>query len=339
MTLILMDGFDTYDTGDFALHWTSGASMAIIGTSPVRALSRRSLYLSGANVSPAIASFGTDYVQGVIGFGFYFTNSAASRNAIARILDGTSEQISIRTNSSSVLIVSRSGTTLATGSTVLTSNTWYYIELKFTIGTGTAGAIELKLNGASEIAATSSLNTRATSNTLWNGLGLVTQNQAGTAGYYDDVYALDPTSGTNTDFLGPVSIIALAPSAAGNAAAWTPSSGTNHGAVSETAQDGDTTFNQSSTANQIDTFAYQNLPIAAGSVYAVQHVLVAKHDGGARSIAPVCRQSSTDYVGTTRAVSSTYAPYKEIREVDPATSSAWTVSGVNSAEFGYKLIS
>lgn len=337
MALIFMDGFDTYADVDFGLHWTNGASMATIGTSPVRALSRGSLYLSGANVSPAIASFGTDYVQGVVGFGFYFTNSATSHDLVLAILDGTSEQISIRVNGSSQLYVSRSGTTLATGSTALSANVWYYIELKFVIS-NSAGSVELHLNGATEISATGSLDTQNTGNTRWNGIQLVRQNASGNGAYYDDVYALDSSTGTNTDFLGPVSIIALAPSAAGNAAAWTPSSGTNHGAVAEPRQDGDTTFNQSSTANQVDTFAYQNLPIAAGSVYAVQHVLVAKHDGGARSIAPVCRQSSTDYVGTTRAISGTYTPYKEIRDVDPATSSAWTVAGVNSAEFGYKLI-
>lgn len=335
MACIFMDGFDTYATADVNARWTSGASMSSIVSTPTRPLSRASISVTAANVDPLVKSFGTDYTQGVVGFGFYATNGMNSRGIMLAVLDGTTEQISIRTNSSSRLTVTRNGTVLATGSTVLSNSTWYYIELKFTIH-NSSGVIELKLNGASEIASTGSLDTQNTGNTQWNGVQFAAKNVGSTAATYDDIYVLDPTTGTNTDFLGPVSVVALQPSAAGNAADWTPSSGTNHGAVA--IQDGDTTFTESSTANDVDTFAYQHLPISAGSVYAVQHVLVSRDPGATGSIAPVCRQSSTNYAGSTQAVSSSWAYYTQIRDTDPATASAWTVSGVNSAEFGYKLI-
>jgi hypothetical protein len=254
------------------------------------------------------------------------------------ILDGTSEQISVRTNDSGVLTVSREDTLLATGTTVLTSNTWYYVELKFTIN-GSTGVVELHLNGATEIASTGSLNTKATANVQWNGFGIAGSNNSAK---YDDIYALDTSTGTNTTFLGDVRVIPVYPAAAGFYGDWTPNGGTNVGCVDGMFEDGDSTFNMSATANNIDSYEMQDLPVASGStVYAVQPIIVGRKDAGAaRTIAPLLRIGGADYVGTTQSLGTSYAFLTQIYDTEPVGGTpAWSVTDVNAMEGGYKLIS
>lgn len=339
MALIFCDGFDWYLSADLLKRWSDGASMATVGTAYARPPSGQGVAVSGTNVTPLTKTFGSNYTQGCVGFGWYFTNSASSKAGQLTILDGTTEQISIRTNGSGVITVTRNGTVLATGSTVLAQSTWHYVELKFTIH-ASAGVVEVKLNGASEISSTTSLNTRNTANTQWNGVRFATQNNTGSAASHDDIYVLDTSTGSNTDFLGPVQIVARYPTANGNYSQWTPNGGSNVGAVSEPYQDGNTSFNQSSTANQIDTFEMQNLPASSGSVFAVAHHLVAAQDGGAaRTIRPKYRISTTDYNGSNVNTSASYQAFTEYKDVSPATATAWTVSEVNGMETGYELVS
>jgi hypothetical protein len=42
--------------------------------------------------------------------------------------------------------------------------------------------------------------------------------------------------------------------------------------------------------------------------------------------------------GTTVVLGASYAYYREITEINPLTSSAWTIADVNGAEFGVKLV-
>lgn len=349
MALIFCDGFDWYQgafqqstgiTGSMALRWTGyyGNNTASGGTSPAAARSSGQglLITRGGNDGGVYKSFGANYVSGLLGFAWQ-SSTAPTNRTIATIFDGTTEQISLRTNASSVPTITRNGTVLATGSTVLSAGAWYYFELKFTIN-NTTGVVELKLNGASEIASTGSLNTRNTANTQWNGVGCYVSGSGNS--YFDDLYVLNTATGTNTDFLGPIQVVARYPSANGNYAQWTPNGGTNMGSVSEPYQDGNTSFNQSSTANQIDTFEMQNLPAAAGSVYALAHHLVAAQDGGAaRTIRPKYRISSTDYSGASVNTGASYQMHTEYKDASPATSSPWTVSEVNGMETGYELVS
>jgi hypothetical protein len=282
-------------------------------------------------------AFSGSYSQGCVGFAWLTPSPIASRAAL-KIIVGTSEQISVRTDSSARLIVSRNGTTIATGTTPLNPNTWYYIELKFVIST-TSGSVALRLNGADEISLTTGLNTAAAGGSSWNGIA-IQRTGAGWpgGGFFDDIYVLDTSQSPNNDFLGPISVLALSPNAAGNYQQWTPNGASNLGSVLQ--NDGDGSFVMSSTQNQIDTFAMTDLPISSGTVYAVQQHITARNDGGAaRTVAPVLRIGSTDYVGPGFTTGSSYQTFTHIREQNPATSSAWTISDVNGLESGYKLTS
>jgi hypothetical protein len=347
MACIFADGFDWYQggtsnvsfTGDLGKRWTSLTSSGhgcLVGPAYGRGGVGQGLRMS-ANAGTIQKAFGSNYTQGILAFAFYSETVSVASRTIAGILDGTTEQISIRTNASSVLTVTRNGTVLATGSTVLSTATWYYIELKFTIN-NTTGVVELKLNGASEIASTGSLNTRNTANTQWNGVFF--NIPASYIYWIDDVVVLDTSTGANTNFLGPVQVVARYPDSNGNYAQWTPNGGSNVGAVSEPYEDGNTSFNQSSTANQIDTFDMQDLPAASGSVHVIQQHTVAVQDGGsARTIRSKLRISGTDYNGSNVNTSASYQVFTQIHDQSPATSAAWTVSEANGLESGYELVS
>jgi hypothetical protein len=344
VAVVFMDGFDYYYgkssvgtfTGDLSRRWTGATGNLQWEIQRTYSRTGRGQGIQGwGDPGYLYKTLGSSYTQGIIG-GAFRPSSWTSLNSLLVAYDNTTEQLSVRTNGLNQLIVSRSGTTLATGTTVLTNLSWHYIELGFTIHPS-AGSIELKLDGASEIALTTSLNTRSTSTTQWTGFAL---GNGASSMYVDDVYAIDSSTGPNTTFLGPIQVVALPPSAIGNSSSWSPNGGSNLGTLVEEFQDVDLTFNQSSTTDQIDTFSMRDLPIATGTVYAIQHVITARQDvGAARSIAPVTRVASTDYAGSAQTLTTSQSFVTEILDQNPATSSGWSVSDVNDMEAGYKLVS
>lgn len=349
MACIFMDGFDYYVgaatsgatfTGDLGKRWTFSTAglTATVGPGFGRQPAGQGVSVfAGAATRYLGKTFGTNYTgEGIVGCAIYFPTAPVAQVILA-VLDGTSEQITVRLNASSVLTINQGTTVHATGSTVLSSGVWYYIELKFTCHNST-GAVELHLNGAAEIASATNKDTTGTANNYWNGIGLV--GSVATV-YYDDVYVLNTAAGANTTYLGAIRCVALYPAAAGNYAQWAPNGGTNMGCASEAYEDGDSSFNQSSTANNIDTFIAQDLPASAGSVLAVQPIIVARRDAGAaRTIAPLLRISGSDYPGATQSLTTSYLFLTEIMDLQPVGGTpAWDIATVNAMEAGYKLIS
>ncbi len=236
-------------------------------------------------------------------------------------------------NTSNQLVVRNSaGTTIATGTTVFVAGSWHYIEVKIVVGT--SGTVEVHLDGVVEIASTTgnfgttNVDTIRVQNATSNHIEL-----------FDDMYACDTTgSAPNNTFLGDVRVATVYPNADGAHAAWTPTGGGSHfSQVDETPPDGDTTYVSDSTPGDIDSYVTGDIDGNA-TVYAVQVNLYArKDDASTRQIAPVVRQASSDHVGTTVTMLSTYAFYSQLYDQDP-TSSAWTAANVNSDEFGVKEI-
>jgi hypothetical protein len=110
-------------------------------------------------------------------------------------------------------------------------------------------------------------------------------------------------------------------------------------AVSEIPEDSDNSYNTDSTPGDVDLFSHPNLPAGAQNIAAVDNVVVArKDDAGTRSIASQTKSGTTTATGATVALSTSYAFVDQVTETDPNTSAAWTVSGVNSALFGYKEV-
>ena len=275
------------------------------------------------------------------GFAFRISTQPSADRRVFELRNSTTETVQVRITSTGLIRISNSaGTTIATGTTVINTATWYFIELKVVIA-GASGTVEVKLNGAAEIASTTGNFGSSSIDNI-----APTVEAYGTAGVtqeYDDIYVLDTTGSDNTTFLGDVHVETIYPATdSATNDQWTPDTGTNSAArVNEhtgTYPDGDTSYIFSSTVNQKTTFDMDTLASLTGTVYGVQTNLYARKDDAAtRQIAPVVRQGGSDFDGTNAALAITYSEYTQIYENDPSDSADWTISKVNSAEFGVKL--
>jgi hypothetical protein len=225
---------------------------------------------------------------------------------------------------------------LATGTRVLSPAVFYFIELKATIADAGDTAV-VRINGVEDINFTG--DTKATANATANQIQLWNEGFVGQ--YYDDLYVCDGTGGAPTDtFLGDVRVQAIFPSGNGNSSQLVgqdADSTDNYLNVDETAQDGDTTYVESSTVGNKDTYAFGNLTPTTGTVYGVQVLPFAKKtDAGTRSIVSVARLSATEVDSAAKALSTDYAYLPDIREAKPG-GGTWSITNVNDAEFGIKI--
>jgi hypothetical protein len=225
-------------------------------------------------------------------------------------------------------------TVLGTGGIHIPLNSWAFIELKVTID-NSAGTVLVKVDGATDLNLSSQDTLNGTASADINLVRL--SKNIGNAVDFDDLVIGDDSGTDATDLLRDCAIEMLLPDGAGNYTQFTPSTGSNYQNVDESTEDGDTTYNSSSTAGHKDTFTCGNLVATSGSIYAVQVGYVARReDGGGRNIRSMVRYSATDANGTGRYVPSGYGHRHDIYENDPSGSD-WTVTSVNAMEIGYNL--
>lgn len=338
MALRFMDSFDHYATADIGKKWTTpGAATISAG--------------NGRNGTASLRLVASSTCQKVLGSqatwiaGFATKIESPGASDIFNLWDSATVHIRVNWTAANRIEIKRNTTLLATSTTVFNADTWYYLEFKITIH-DTAGVVQMRVNGVAETL-TFVTGTETTQDTRNAGNASAdTFLFRTTTGefHFDDLYLLDGTDGTaaqgaaNNAFLGDCRVEALLPSGAGNSAQFTPSAGSNYQNVDDATADGDSTYNASSTSGHIDSFAMGNLTMTSGSIYGVQTNLWArKDDAGSVSLQPHFRISSTDYARTSVSLSDSYVDHLAIEGKDPDTGSLWTVSGVNGAEYGYKM--
>jgi len=274
-------------------------------------------------------SIGSNLATAVFGSGFL----KSSPGGLFQVRDSGSVQLSFESTLTGALEVKRGdGTSLGiTAGGLFFHNLWNYVEFKCTINNST-GSIALQINGVPALSVTG-IDTQNTGNAFIN-------QYAFTGVGCDDHYLCDTTGSVNNDFLGDVKIETLYVTGAGNSTQWTPLTGSNFQNVDEQQDDdGDTTYNSSSTSGNKDTFATGNLITTSGTVYGSKvNIIARKDDAGTREVRTVVRSSSTEATGASRALTTSYILYGDIFELDPNTSALWTVSGINAMEIGYDLV-
>jgi hypothetical protein len=278
------------------------------------------------------------------GFRFKMTTYPSSRTTITSlktVYGPGDNQVSLKVNPAGLLEVwtadgSGVGTLLGSGSTVVPPESWTYIEVKATVD-NSSGAVSVRINSAADITLTS-VDTQAPSTNpageiIWFGSPVT-----GPTFSYTDIYICDTTTALCNDFLSDLKVITLYPSGAGTTTQWTPSAGNNYAAVDEPDPNGDTDYVSTGTLNNIDTYAFGNLP-GAGSVKSIQHFVSArKENAGAINIASMVRHSGSNYASSGKAVSSGYSGLLYVYDANPGTSAAWVDTAVDAAEFGIKLV-
>lgn len=254
--------------------------------------------------------------------------------------DNGTQGMNVLLNSTGTLSVRRGTTVLATTAAIMSVDVWHYIEFKVTVH-DTTGAYELKVNGVSQLSATSVDTKAGATNNYANRVRFygVSGVLAGRGHWYDDQYIADATGSINNDFLGDRRVQTIFPNVDGDQTDFSLSTGTDSFAlVDDNPLDDDSTYVESSTSGHRDLYQFENL-VAAQTVNGVQqHAIARKTDVTNFDIQLVVKSATTVSEGSNQTVgSTTYGDFQRVVEQNPDTSSAWTLTTINAAQFGYDV--
>lgn len=333
MAVRFMDSFDHYATADILAKYNS-----VVGSNTISAVGRNGT--NGYNINSNSGTLGkvldsqATWITGIA----WKNNASAISQAVLLFYDGATLHMDLYFDITTTFFsVRRNGTVLATGTTPIVSGRFYFLELKITIADA-GGVAQLKINGTTDINFTGDTRNGANASADRFFIGLA--GTTNVAMIIDDLYVCDGTGSSPTnDFLGDIRVQALFPNGNGNSSQLVGSdsnSTDNYLLVDETAP-AVADYVQSNTVSDKDTYTMTDLTPTAGTVYGVQVLpYAAKTDAGVRSIASVARVSATevDSADKTLSVSAQYLP--DVRETKPG-GGVWTISDVNSAEFGVKV--
>lgn len=337
MTLLWIEGFDSYGTSGglvgLAEKYPNSENVTANDTVVTGRLSGFAFQwenTDGILKTPAIGSADTI----VTGLGYKVTAFVGTTYSLTSFIEdsGITLGINLRALDNGAFVVRRGTTVLGTSANnVINTGQWHYIELKAVID-NTSGSYELRIDGVDVLSA-SGVDTQA-------GDGLVTNvwlhGGAGTIDrQFDDWYILDGNGSVNNDFLGSRKVITIFPDGAGDQTNWTPDSGSNFDRVNENGYDDDTSYVETATVDAEDLYNFDDLS-AATSVDGVQINAIARvTDVDPLDLKLLSKTGTTTDAGSAQAVSSvSYKNFYRILEEDPDTVAAWSVSGVDGAQFG-----
>lgn len=335
MALLFIEGWDTDTTVAADGRWTGGGTQTSVGSG---GRTGNRLNLANASLARTVSHVFAPAGDVIIVGCAVMRTSDYTAAVLFQLREGATPHMDLRITATGQLTVTRNGTVLATTTFIPALGVWNYYELKVTIH-DTAGTFELRINGNSvaEVSGTS----QDTKNGGTGNLDTILLNDPGGSGTaFDDLYICDDAGSANNDFLGDVKVETLYPNGNGNSSQLVGSDGNstdNYLLVDETTPNSDTDYVESATVGNKDTYAVTDLAAVGGTVYGVQLSPYArKNDAGARTICTVARLSGTEVDSANAALSTSYQHFVDMRETKPG-GGAWTISDVNSAEFGVKV--
>ena len=349
MALLWIDGFDNYGTSvnnTPAPTGIVGSKYIILGESFMEVRTGR---LGGYALDPyatdsnsyIMKTFSTTQNTLIVGFAVKFTIINDNTRFFA-LFDDSTRGINLYINSTGELTVFLGGAAVSGGTTSgagILTNAWNYIELKV-LCDASVGTIDINVNGVNVLHLTGK-NTKVGSHNYHNGIRLNGTSSANVV-YYDDLYVCDNSGSVNNDFLGPRRVVSLYPSANGDSANWTPLSGDNYANVADgSLQDGDTTCVSTATSSAEDLYQYANLTTNPTQINGVMICTDGRVNGtGPYSIQDECKSVNTTSNSANQVFADTvnYTTSTRILETDPDTANAWTVNGLDAAQFGFHLV-
>lgn len=347
--LRFIDGFDHHNSTTLNTYnkWNALQSIANGNSDTIRRFIGDGQYLSATStLSYMSKELLSNEASGIFGMAVRFSGTGTAYTSnIFMLYDSSSKQLVLRTNSDRTFSLYRDTTLLATSTYQFAPDTWFYVEFKWKISSSIAsGDVVVFVDDVAILTLAAGTNTQNTSNAYATALRLHNEsgyvNTGNTNVYFDDFYWCDLTGSNNNAPLGPVRVSTLTPTGNGNYSQLVNNSGNstnNYQRVDEIPPNTDTDYVGTSTPGNKDTYAFSDTPATTTTIYGVAvNSSIRKTDSGARTYKNQVRISSTDYEGTEKTPATNYTNQQEIFEVSPATSSAWTKSEVDGAEFGIK---
>lgn len=242
--------------------------------------------------------------------------------------------------------INAASATVGTSSTgVVKDNVWQYVEVKIVVGN--TGSITVKVDDTQVINVVSTDTQPATATDV-DLVGFFSTSSTANDTFFDDIIFMDGSGSVNNDFIGDKRIYELLPNGDdGTDADFSSQPSQSVGSTylntddpKPGGDDGDTSYNYSSTVGHETLHDFENLPVTPADIAAVIVTLSAKKsDGGARGMAALLK-ADVKTAGTTFNPGTSYQLYREVWEqTTEAVPAAWTGSKVNAAQAGYKLVS
>jgi hypothetical protein len=238
-------------------------------------------------------------------------------------------------------------TSLGVSNRRLLPDSWYHIELKFAIKNSTAsGDIELRIDGTTHMTLGAGVDTQALATDEFNYIRLAGNSSASQEKSFAYFAFNDDSGSWANSFLGPTTRMeVIYPTGNGNYADFTGSdadSTDNYLHVDEGSADDDTSYVESSTVTDRDSYTYGNLSgsPASGNIDAIQLLTRARKAGGAesRDIQQFVRISSTDYDQASHSLTEgTYESFPVILTQNPNTAARWTGTQIDALEAGIEV--
>lgn len=330
MGLILLEGFDTYATGNYTGKWSFMAgtigAWGREGTNGLKHTTSSFMKRSVSNKQTIITGCGMKL-------------STTKSWDLIQFFDGGTIQMKIVTDGSNQVIVKRNNTTLLSTGFNLPTNEWFYLEFKATISNG-SGSFEVRVNSNS-IGSQSGIDTQDTGNAYINAVQWSMFGIGSSTHYLDDIYIFDDSGSFCNDFVGDVHVEAVFPDDAGYATQWAgfPVDGdANWEKVDESDPDSDTSFVATSGIGNIDSYDFGDLVTTSGSIFCLQvNAWAKKDDVGSRTLNAIARPTVTTYSGDAPvSLGNTYGYSTFVFEQNPQTDGFWTIAEINASEFGIK---
>lgn len=343
MAVIFMDTFSHYLTGGILTKWGSlSGTPTIIDTNALHPGAGRCLFMQGNATTYNVTTRAfTPKATVIVGAYFQFTMVTDTSRPFLLLMDGATVHLDLRFDASGRIVITRNAAVLATSTTIMTPNSWHHIEVKATIGDAAdtpSGRYEVRVNGTATgwIADSGAgQDTRNAGNASVSAVRLQQGNGFGVTAA--GLWILDTTGSVANDFIGPKRVVVRRAVGVGAHSQWTPNYAANFANVQDEVGDGDTTFNQSNTPNQFDTYPMTEIP-AGATVLGIQHCILARQDAGSqRSISAVDRLGGVDYPAAATNTGASYSYHLTPETLSPATGVAFTAAELNGGEGGVKL--
>ena len=220
-------------------------------------------------------------------------------------------------------------------------NTWHYLEVWATIDN--SGHALVKVDGVTVL--DEDLDTQ-NGTTNVDAVQIYSASDVSDKGTcWDDIVLMDAAGTRLNALIGDSRIDTLVPDADTAQEDFTCSSGSDSFALLDDTipgdHDGDTSFIYSTTAGHKTRCELEAVSIAALAVHAIALVSVMKMTTGGHTVVAhgTIRSNGTDEDGTSRTLTVSYVPYRDIWELDPDGDVAWTEASVSALEVGVGLVS
>lgn len=328
MALQFYDGFDHYATVNDMLSRTGMLQYTATTGSFVTGRNGNGKELSGS----FNASLGQRVAEAGMGASMFCGSGDIVINLMDLVANSVQVQVVLRQRNFSIEVYRGSTLILLTANNVFGEGQ-NFVEVWAKID-ASVGYVKVIVNQQTLVNITAA-NTQNSANAWWDGLQVSSAS-------IDDLYYADATTGDGTHPcnapLGDPRVYTQYPNA--NAAVqFTPLANANWQEVSETAFDGDVSYNFSQTPGQEDLFTITPTPSTITAILGVQITgAYRKDDAGLRKIKNALKSSATEVYGTAMALADTSYQWRtDLFVQDPNGSTDWARAAVNASQIGYNL--